>query len=236
MYNPIIAKTCNEEGKVGENLVWHYSHHEGVNIEDTRENEEYQHKDVDFIVEGKGVEVKSDHIAYSGIYNPKKCPKGTGNLTFECATHLNKDDSEMVIEKRNTLDNFSDFENFIKKSFKPSSVGCNFKTQAERLIYFFFEEEIKENRRYMLKDIMQIKNKDLYKYVSTHFKELRLCSVFQKEDNAFNVIFLINIASLIREGYAKRCDKMLNYYRQDYPRLFTEYFSTQEQENYLYGE
>ena len=140
MYNPIIAKTCNEEGKVGENLVWHYSQHEGVNIEDTRDVEEYQRKDVDFLIEGKCVEVKSDHIAYSGTYYPEKFPKGTGNLTFECATHLSTIDAGIIVKSRDVFQNFSDFEKFVRNSYK-QSVGCNFKTQAERLTYLFFEEE-----------------------------------------------------------------------------------------------
>lgn len=235
MYNPIIAKTCNEEGKVGENLVWHYSKHKGVNIEDTRDVEEYQRKDVDFLIEGKCVEVKSDHIAYSSTYFPERFPLGTGNLTFECATHLRKNQAMDIINSINSLNNFSELENFIKTCYK-SSIGCNFKTQAERLTYLFFEEETKENRRYMLKDIVQMKNIDLYNYVSKYFKQLRLRDVYQPEDRAYNLIFLINISSLINEGYAKRCDKMVEYYKENYPRLFTEYFSTAEQEKYLYGE
>lgn len=234
--NKVIEKTHNEEGKYGENILWVYSKSlENIEIEDVRDDDRYQHKDVDFVVNGFDIEVKTDHIACSSTYRNGVFPNGSGNIPYECATHLRekKDISEKndLAKKKDECKNLIEFKKYIESKHYP--MGCNLKTQSNFITYVFCEEEKDENRRYKFKDIVRFKTSDLNEYVNKNFRDLKVSTPFQKEDNAFNLILLVKIEDMISKKKAKRSQNILNFYKKNYPRLFEEYMSTEEQEKYL---
>ena len=235
--NKVIEKTHNEEGKYGENILWlHSINAENTTIKDVRDDSAYQHKDVDFLVNDIEVEVKSDHIACSSTYHDGKYKdtNGTRNLTFECATHVRgKTAAEDLVKQKGNFQTLTEYKEYVQKKGYP--LGCNFKTESGCIVYVCCEEEHDNNRRYMLKDCISFRTNELFDYINKNFSkpEIRVCKVFQEEDGAYNIILLVNIEEMIKNGVAKRCGRILNFYKKNYPRLFEEYMTTEEQEKYL---
>lgn len=64
------------KGKYGEQIVYDYYNNTGSNIIDVSEDKEYQQKDIDFLIDGIGIEVKTQNC----ILQNKICIELTANI------------------------------------------------------------------------------------------------------------------------------------------------------------
>lgn len=244
-----IEKTSNEEGKYGEiitNLFYNnYKELGGTNkrfmditLVNQTKNRDYQKIDCDFQDEKSNILIEVKHDTW--IAGKKdKYKNGTGNLTYEVATHLSFELCDKIktfiskYEKISLNEILKEFPELLQRF-----VGCNEKCKANQIFLVGGEEEKMENKKYILKKIWAIRNFPLQKYAHSvnAFTEKNMGNVwlrfpFHHEDNCFNMLIIIPVNFLVDMDIAHEMpqfmfDKLIN----KYPML-TEYHTSDEIEN-----
>lgn len=198
MPNKVIAETSRIEGDYGEYLNMYAFTQLGKEYTDVSGNPEYQKKDIDFLLNesNTAIEIKSDYRAAD-----------TGNLPFEFITHLNAKDGRAISEAfKNLGDQYATLDDIVEMCRNAKySTGCNLKCQADYIYYYYAREEkgIDKTKRYKTVKIRGYNNKELQKYFQSKENKFKVRFVYQKEDNAYNVILLESIDTLDKLGIGK---------------------------------
>ena len=229
MFNRIIEKTSNEEGKYAENTIQYLYESTGEDYKDVLSDEEFQKIDVDALIRGKKIEIKND----TWIARTK-------NAVYETNTHVNDEQANkfksFLYEKRRKGEKIS----FDEIPLHYGSIGCNEKCEADGIYYVSVNEEEPENRRYALNrenPFYYINEKKFKEYVRGKSFEPKMVKVkFQEEDNASNIFICINIDELISAGVAKRATQFARDILEEKANIFYSYHTSQELKQLLLTE
>lgn len=218
----IIQKTSDEEGKYAEYIVKFLSKAINADYKDVSDDSDYQRQDIDALINGLAVEIKNDTVIWT-----------TKNAVYEKITHAHKKDVDII---KSILDSTE----YVKHSDIPDnlgSIGCNEKCEATHIFYVSTIEDINKPKHYKLnwKDpIFIINNKKLKNYVkNTSFYHNDVKIVWQQEDKAWNIIILLNIDNLIKEGIARRLNQNTIDILKTKENVFSEAHTSKELENLL---
>ena len=111
-----------------------YNYKKNVKIEDVSKDKEYQHKDIDFIVNGLGVEIKTDAIA-----------QFSGNFVNEGFCQVKNYNKSLLLA---SVYAFKDLEKMQTNDMFPA--GFMLKTQADILFCLNVQEKFNQKNSFRL--------------------------------------------------------------------------------------
>lgn len=220
-----INLTSELRGDYGELLFKIYNYKKNNKLEDVSKDVEHQHKDIDFIVDGVGVEVKTDMVT-----------KRTGNFLNEALCQ---------IRERNKI--IPDFQYYTLNEIKKMHENCDYlpkgfmlKTQADVFFYVNVYEgtynhfKVFDNDPGMAASVYKIDVEKLrnhlmnskYKYWYKH----------HTDENVYNFIAPVPFAKLANLGIAEVLDEDIKETFKDDEKLMkfiSEYHTTQQFRDFI---
>lgn len=221
-----ITLTSELRGDYGELFYKVYNYKKNVKIEDVSKDKEYQHKDIDFIVNGLGVEIKTDAIA-----------QFSGNFVNEGFCQVKNYNKSLLLP---SVYAFKDLEKMQTNDMFPA--GFMLKTQADILFCLNVQEKFNQKNYFRLNfreiDGAKVKAHVVYEVNAKQLKEhlyktsYNYFWVHHDDENVNNFVSLLQFENiLVNKGFAKSIDEeVLSVIGSDKKlmKFLNEYHNTQE--------